>query len=291
MRVASTSKIDTRVKQCALELQDRKLLAKLSTGDMVAINAKYHINCLAALYNPRRSCSLSKNGEQPKEDKLRGLAFAELLSCIDEFFETAETNVPYLKLADLVKLYKTKLKESGVEDSVVNSTRLKERIILAYPGISAHSQGRDVLLTLDSAIRKAVRDASEQDDVDADGMCLAKAAKLICNEILKQPQIFTGTFAQDCEDKSIPPSLKALITMILKGPVSKQSESEDKPIRNQASRSISQLIIYNTTLHKSKSSATSICHNRERESPLPIYAGLKIHGLTRGRALIDTLFN
>ena len=57
LRVASTSKIDTRVKQCALELQDGKLLAKLSTGDMVALNAKYHINCLAALYNRRRSCS------------------------------------------------------------------------------------------------------------------------------------------------------------------------------------------------------------------------------------------
>ena len=161
---------------------------------------------------------MSKNLE-PKEDWLQGLAFAELVSYIHEFFETAETNVPYLKLADLVKLYNTKLEEIG----------LKERIIVAYPGISPHSQGHDVLLTLDSAIWEAIRDASEQDDVDADGMCLAKAAKLIRNEILKQPQIFTGTFAQDCEDKSIPPSLQALITMILKAPVSKQSESEDKP--------------------------------------------------------------
>ena len=127
----------------------------------------------------------------------------------------------------------------------MNSTRLKERIILAYPGISAHSQGCEVLLTLDSAIAEAIRDACEQDDVDADGMCSAKANN---ND--------------------------------LKGPVSKQSESEDRPIQNQASRSISQLIIYNTTLRKSKSSATSIHHNREREISLPIYVGLKIHGLT-----------
>ena len=55
LRVASTSKIDTGVKQCALELQDQKLLAKLSTGDMVTVNAKYRINCLTALYNRRRS--------------------------------------------------------------------------------------------------------------------------------------------------------------------------------------------------------------------------------------------
>lgn len=174
---------------------------------MVALNVKYHINCLAALYNRKRCCSSSKNREQPREDKLRGLAFAELVSYIDEFFETAETNAPYVKLADLVKLCKSKPEEFEVEDSVVNSSRLKERIILAYPGISTHSQGRDVLLTLDSAIGEAMRDATEQDDVDADGMCLAKAAKLIRNEILKQPQIFTETFSQDCEDKSIPPSL------------------------------------------------------------------------------------
>lgn len=37
--------------------------------------------------------------------------------------------------------------------------------------------------------------------------------------------------------------------------------------------------------------STVLRHNRERECPLPIYVGLKNHGLTRGHNLIDSLFS
>lgn len=288
LQAASTTGIDTRVRECALELQDGKLLAKLAAGDMVALEAKYHINCLVALYNRRRQNTTSKS-KQPK-DKLQGLAFAELVSYIDEFFEDTNANVPVLKLADLVKLYSTKLQELGVDASRVNSTRLKDRILQAFPSMSAHSQGRDILLVLDRTIGEAIKDVNKQDDVD--GMYLAKAAKIVRNEILNQPQSFNGTFSPDCEDSSIPPSLRALICMILKGPgtIIRQIDLEEvNP--SQASRTISQLIVYNTTVRQSKALACSSRHNRKRESPLPIYVGLKIHGLTRGRNLIDTLFN
>ena len=41
--------IDSRVRSVAHELCDVNLLSKLSTGDMVALGAKYHSSCLAAL--------------------------------------------------------------------------------------------------------------------------------------------------------------------------------------------------------------------------------------------------
>lgn len=50
---ASTFDLDIRVRQCALKLQDKP--PKLSAGDLIAQEAKYHAQCLASLYNRARS--------------------------------------------------------------------------------------------------------------------------------------------------------------------------------------------------------------------------------------------
>ena len=46
----TTHNIDSKVRQCAIDLQDTKMLAKLSAGDMIAIEAKYHRDCLTNYY-------------------------------------------------------------------------------------------------------------------------------------------------------------------------------------------------------------------------------------------------
>ena len=43
--------------------------------------------------------------------------------------------------------------------------------------------------------------------------------------------------------------------------------------------------------HTRSANATSATnHSRDRESPLPIYIALKMHGVTRKRTLVDTFF-
>ena len=42
-------RITQRVRQCALKLQDQKLIAQLSHCDLVAQEAKYHANCLVKI--------------------------------------------------------------------------------------------------------------------------------------------------------------------------------------------------------------------------------------------------
>ncbi|KAG0712855.1 hypothetical protein GWK47_017487 [Chionoecetes opilio] len=44
-------KLSDRGDQCAQKLQDQELIAKLSSGDLVAQDAKYHAPCLVKLYN------------------------------------------------------------------------------------------------------------------------------------------------------------------------------------------------------------------------------------------------
>lgn len=48
---ASTSAVDSRVLSAALILGDTNLLAKLTSGAVIAIGIKYHAKCLVSLYN------------------------------------------------------------------------------------------------------------------------------------------------------------------------------------------------------------------------------------------------
>ena len=62
--------LDTRVRECAHQLQDKVLIAKLSAGDMISQEAVYHAKCLVALYNEvERSKQITINGNK-RESKL-----------------------------------------------------------------------------------------------------------------------------------------------------------------------------------------------------------------------------
>ena len=49
LRLASTLELDKQVRDCTILLNDTKLITKLSTGDLIAIEAKYHAACLVKL--------------------------------------------------------------------------------------------------------------------------------------------------------------------------------------------------------------------------------------------------
>ena len=51
LRKAMTIELDQRLNECALNLNDGKLLVRLTGGDIVAQELKYHRSCLTALYN------------------------------------------------------------------------------------------------------------------------------------------------------------------------------------------------------------------------------------------------
>ena len=78
----STFQVDSRVRTCALKLQDEHLIAKLSAGDLVALEAKYHGKCLASLYNKVQSSEKNGNDEDNGDvaNISKGLALAELIA-------------------------------------------------------------------------------------------------------------------------------------------------------------------------------------------------------------------
>ena len=81
---ASTLELDRRVSKSAAIIEDTRLLGKLSNGDMIALECKYHAKCLAALYNKEREAEKFKETESDQEQVFSGLAFAELPMYIEE---------------------------------------------------------------------------------------------------------------------------------------------------------------------------------------------------------------
>ena len=275
LRVAATFKLDNHVRQSALALQDGKLLAKLSAGDMMAQEAKYHPLCLTSLY------------KQDDDDKINhGIALAELLAHIEEARMDVSV-APVLKLADLVKLYTARLEQLKVkQQNRLNSTKLKDRILSHFPDLCAHREGRDVLLAFTSDVGSALRKACDA-DYDEKAICLARAAKIVRKDMLKLQSTFTGTFEEDCQVKSVPHSLLALVSMIHSGP-SIKSQGVDG--FSQATLSVAQLLQYNSFVRQ-RPEITGVHHNKARETPLPVYIGLMIHARTRKRDVIDTMFD
>jgi len=281
LREAATLRLDSRVRKCALDLQDQSLLAKLSAGDMIALEAKYHPKCLVSLYN--RAAALENKDNYDQSDNFsHGIALAELVTYIDETRMSADV-APVFKLSDLVKLYSSKLEQLGVQqNSRPHSTDLKNRILAQFPELQAIKEGRDVLLVFNDDMGPALRKACEL-DVDDDAICLARAAKIVRRDILEMQAKFTGSFNHDCQIKSVPYSLLALVDMIHNGPNIKSNSI------SQATLSVAQLLQYNTSIRR-RAESISMYHSRTHETPLPIYVGLLMHARTRRRDLIESLF-
>ena len=209
-------------------------------------------------------------------------AFAELIAYVDESLEIE--NIAVLKLSDLVRFFSSKLQELGIEPGKINATRLKDRVLAAFPDLTAHTQGREVLLALKHEIGDVLKEAK---DKDSEAQHLAKAANIVRRDILQIKNSFNGTFEPECQRNAIPASLKTLISMIIKGPTTKID-----PADSQVCLTVSQLVVFNSVsrVRDRPDSTGSTHHIRARECPLPIYAALKIHGTTRDKSLIETFY-
>ena len=260
------------------------LLGKLSAGDMIAIDAMYHAKCLAALYNKVNRKQFGDDFDNT-EKQLHGIALAELVAFIEEAYLDSENEIPLFKLADLVKMYSSRLQQLGVTiNGCVHSTELKNRILASIDDLTSYRKGRDVFLVFNPDIGSALVNACDI-HYDDEAAILAKAATIVRRDMLNENKTeFDGKFDEKCQQEYVPQSLKILVAMTLGGVII-NSQSANESIA-QAVLSLSQLIMFNSTIRRRKGS-TSSYHSKQREPPLPIYIGCLIHAKTRKRSLVN----
>ena len=277
--------LDSRVRECATALHDKKLLAKLSGGDLIALEAKYHAPCLAMLYKRAKAVRYTDDDEEEILQKPEGIVLAELVAYIEESRICSTTELPVFKLADLASKDESRLQQLGCSASTrINSTRLKERILSQIPDIEAYKQGRDVFFAFKKDLGLVLQ--KSHDACDEDAIHLSKAASIVRKDMLAMKYNFDGSFDRNCQAESVPASLVSLVNMILYGPnIETQASNSSKA---QAGLTISQLLQYNSHLRR-HGDVVRVRRNKNRETPVSLYIGLSIHAKTRSRDLIDIM--
>ena len=283
---ASTFNLDRNVRESARILNDTFLLRKLSAGDMVALDAMYHTQCLSKLY--KRAARVKNQNVIPTDnDSIRqSIALAELVSFLEEFRSDSDDN-PVFKLSELSKMYTSRLEQMGVDISQrVHSTHLKERLIQQCPELTSYKDGWEVFLAFNEDIAAVLKKVIEN-NFNSEEMLIAKAANIIRWDLLNMEKSkFHGTFEANCQEDSVPQSLRSLIEMIMGG-TSIETQSSNI-VENQAALTVSQLIRFNSVVRRRKDSQ-AIYHTKDRETPLPTYLGLLVHAETRKKSLVDKL--
>ena len=255
---------------------------------MVALEAKYHAKCLASLYYHASTVQTGQEGTDNRDRMLSGIAFAELVTYIEESRLEDPTIAPVFKLADLSNLYSSRLDQLGIkQESRIQSTRLKQRILAHFPEMRATKKGRDILLMFDEDIGRALAKVCQQDS-DSDAVHLARAAQIVRRQLFDKSKPFDGSFSATCQEESVPSSLISLVNMILEGPSIKDQVYQHS---NATALSLAQLLKFNAVKHarKQKDKPTYLRHSLERETLLAIYVGLKLHAETRKRELVEKL--
>ena len=235
--------MDSKIRDWATILEDTALLGRLSTGDMVAQDAKYHKKCLSVLHNRVRKAESEGPKHNAKEREVSGIVFAELVLYIEEARLDQET-AQVFKLANLAELYQSRMQQLGVKlDTRVHSTRLRQRLLAQFPDMSAHTKGRDVLLVFEEDVGAALTKACELDS-DNGVVHLTRAAQTVRRHMFEEGEPFNG-FPEGCQEYSVPSLLLALVSMVLEGPSIKDQMADTTP----AALAIAQVLKFNCIKH------------------------------------------
>ena len=118
---------DSNIRTMATDLQDVEIMARISGGDLIAIEAKYHLSFLTKLRNRHRSFQRKlKHQTMKKGDNVAKYhAFEELLQFIED---CVMEGVFLFKIKDLHSLYTKRLADLGIE-KCINKTVLKQSIL------------------------------------------------------------------------------------------------------------------------------------------------------------------
>ena len=265
--------------------RDAKLIAKLETAaDVHAMDAFYHKKCYMKLHNAARSVQRSSETGESTTHTHDPLVMAHLVAYMEE-------NQAIYKLTTLRMLIREKLEDMGrpcVEEWQPHMTRFKDHLLELLPDWSSHKQGKNTFLshkdTVSSSVAKAAMDAEIGDD---EARKIVEVGLLMRKYILMTQGPFHGQFSSKCLSEPVATPLLTLIDVMLEGTASinaKQDDDVECAGRVKVACVLAQLICSNSTKRGRKEKTAVLYQSRDRETPFPLYVGLKLH--TEGRLKI-----
>ena len=184
--------LDGNLREMAQEMQDTDLIGKLSGGDLVAIEAKYHLHCLVGFRNRYRSSTQQHESQKSREmcRTIEARCFAELATYITNNLDEGHS---MFKLQDLYTLYVDRRRTFGLEMEI-NKTVLKEKLLKHFGShCQEQSMGRSKLLVFSDGMKEILKEMTDRPDKDA--LAMAQITNKIRKDIFElPPYTFTGSY-------------------------------------------------------------------------------------------------
>ena len=142
----------------ATDLQDTALLVKIEEGDLIALDAKYHLACLTQLRNRHRSL-MRESQQHPyslgEEKKKQARVFAELITYIKN---SVEDGTFCFKFSELRHLFENHLLDFGINKEM-SKVLFKEKILEHFPEAQAQSDGNNTILVFQQGMQQMLKQA------------------------------------------------------------------------------------------------------------------------------------
>ncbi|MES9879344.1 MAG: hypothetical protein ABW185_00490 [Sedimenticola sp.] len=115
---------------------------------------------------------------------------------------------------------------------------------------------------------------------------IVEVGLLLRKHILSSQVPFMGSFSPQCLSEPVPNTLLTLLRVLLEGTSSIQNTEDHETIsaRTRVACTLSQLLISNAA--KRTTNAHNLYQSHDRETPMPLYMGLKLHAHDRLKILI-----
>ena len=164
-------------------------------------------------------------------------------------------------------------------------------------GIVSPGVYRDVFLSHSDTVGEVLAQSLHQSGISQDdALLLMRAAGVLRKHVLVKQDPFTGSFSSHCLTGPVPEPLLTFMKVLLQGPKaniegSVESGESDAGMdqRSKVACGLCQLITYNTVKYAMSSpTAIQIRHTRDRDTPLPLYTGIKVHSDARLKHLIES---
>ena len=277
----------------ATESKNWVVHARLNTAfDAIAADMYYHLSCITQMKNNARSVTAaeSKASNEKKDGKKQEydpLVIAQLVAFV-------QFNHSTFKLADLRRLYDRRLEQLNSDwiGMYVHQSRFKEHLLKKLgPDWSEYPGGRGIYIShTKKTVGAALAQTADLQVTEDEAKKIVEVGVMLRKYILLPQKPFNGSFNLNCLSEPVPKTLLTLLDVLLQG----SSSIEEKVAEDQVSIrarvkvacTISQLICSNAA--KQTSNALTLYQRKERETPFPLYMGLKLHANDRQKMTIST---
>ena len=272
----------------ASKLQDSHVLSFFSLGSGAAREMNYHRVCLTAFHSRYRALVTAEAKEQPFDSYKTELHFRKMVMHV---LDQRRLGVNVFRVTEIEKIFAELLLEDCIEYTP-HVTRFAQRLKVELApffycnnGIKIRTIGKSVSLCFSEDVDEIIN--NELQNPATFVISLVGLISPIRQAMSKVSNTFHNSFPPDCQKASVPTQLQILYSLLIDG-----CDPQIKGF-SQSSKIITQLVMYQyRKMSYHSSSATSLRrHVKERETPIPVYVGLKLYASLRTKTVIQRFFS